>query len=111
MYPSYVHYFPGDLRPIYGKRQQCFLEEREMEKILLYIRKTQVVAFYFHVMISALAGAPFYFYFFSPLFLFFFFFCFPVEGKAARGVLGGDLNIGIVFIFIKTFLLSIELLQ
>lgn len=39
-------------------------------------------------------------------------FYFLAERKGgSEGVHGGDLSIGIVFIFIKTFLLSIELLQ
>lgn len=62
---------------------------------------------FFHVMIGASAGAPFFVLFPSLSFSLFFL----VEGKGVGGVLRGDLNIGIVFIFIKTFLLSIELLQ
>ena len=73
---------------------------------------------FFHVMIGASAGARpplflFLFYFLLSFSLFFFFFFFfPRGGKrGVGGVLRGDLSIGIVFIFIKTFLLSIELLQ
>lgn len=59
-----------------------------------------------------LAGAPpprplFFLTSFSPCLFYFF-----AERKGgSEGVRGGDLSIGIVFIFIKTFLLSIELLQ
>lgn len=65
-------------------------------------------------MIGASAGArpPFFLFLFYFLLSFSLFLFFPRGGKrGVGGVLRGDLSIGIVFIFIKTFLLSIELLQ
>lgn len=63
---------------------------------------------FFHVMIGASAGAP-------PIFLFLCYFLLSFLSRFSswreRGAGAGDLSIGIVFIFIKTFLLSIELLQ
>lgn len=75
--------------------------------------KTQVVAFFMLWSAPQQVPAPLFFCFcFISFFLSLFFCFFPRGGKrGVGGVLRGDLSIGIVFIFIKTFLLSIELLQ
>lgn len=117
--------FFSDVRPIYEKEWKKSLERKKktkkkkpvvgkMEKSsFCKYGKTQVVAFFMLWSAPQQVPAPLFFCFcFISFFLSLFFCFFPRGGKrGVGGVLRGDLSIGIVFIFIKTFLLSIELLQ
>lgn len=111
VYPSYVHYFSATYVLYTKKKKKKSLKKRANcggNGNPPSVNKENSSCRFFHVLIGAAAGAPFFVLFPSLSFSL----VFPRGGKGGvGGVLRSDLSIGIVFIFIKTFLLSIELLQ
>lgn len=121
MYPSYVHYFSATYVLYTKKTKKELKKKKSREKTVVEsgnpppVNKEKLELLLFSCYDRRLGRCPrpslflFLFYFLLSFFLS----VFPRGGKGegVGGVLRGDLSIGIVFIFIKTFLLSIELLQ